>query len=91
MDLSVVTVFPSLSAVGTWEEVLLLSMEFTVSPPKNGISAAGCKFLFEKALAFLTACVYCFLTSLKVAYRGDYSKLVQYATGCFCAVQGQSS
>ena len=31
MDLSVVTVSPSLSAVGGWEEVLLFSMDFTVS------------------------------------------------------------
>ena len=31
VDLSVVTVFPSLSAVGCWEEVLLFSMDFTVS------------------------------------------------------------
>ena len=31
MDLSVVTVLPSLSAVGSWEEVLLFSMDFTVS------------------------------------------------------------
>ena len=31
VDLSVVTVFPSLSAVGSWEEVLLSSMDFTVS------------------------------------------------------------
>ena len=30
MDLSMVTVFPSLSAVGSWE-VLLFSMDFTVS------------------------------------------------------------
>ena len=30
-DLSGVTVFPSLSAVGSWEEVLLFSMDFTVS------------------------------------------------------------
>ena len=30
-DLSVVTVFPSLRAVGSWEEVLLSSMDFTVS------------------------------------------------------------
>jgi hypothetical protein len=28
MDLSVVTVLPSLSAVGSWEEVLLFSMDF---------------------------------------------------------------
>ena len=31
MDLSVVTVLPSLSAVGSWEEVLLFTMDFTVS------------------------------------------------------------
>ena len=31
VDLSVVTVFPILSAVGSWEEVLLFSMDFTVS------------------------------------------------------------
>jgi hypothetical protein len=31
VDLSVVTVFPSLSAVGSWEEVFLFSMGFTVS------------------------------------------------------------
>ena len=31
LDLLVVTVFPSLSAVGSWEEVLLFSMDFTVS------------------------------------------------------------
>jgi hypothetical protein len=31
MDLSGVTVLPSLSAVGSWEEVLLFHMDFTVS------------------------------------------------------------
>jgi hypothetical protein len=31
VDLSVVTVFPSLGAVGSWNEVLLFSMDFTVS------------------------------------------------------------
>jgi hypothetical protein len=31
MDLSVVTVLPSLSAVRSWEEVLLFSMDFSVS------------------------------------------------------------
>ena len=30
VDLSVVTVFPSLRAVGSWEEVLLFSMDFSV-------------------------------------------------------------
>ena len=31
VDLSVVNVFHSLRAVGSWEEVLLFSMDFTVS------------------------------------------------------------
>ena len=31
VDLSVVTVFPSVSAVVSWEEVLLFYMDFTVS------------------------------------------------------------
>ena len=31
MDLLVVIVLPSLSAVGSWEEVLFFSMDFTVS------------------------------------------------------------
>ena len=30
VDISVVTVFPSLNAVGIWEEVLLFSMDFHV-------------------------------------------------------------
>ena len=47
VDLSVVTVFPTLRAVGSWEEVLLFSMDFSV-PKLFGISATGCKFLFEK-------------------------------------------
>ena len=49
MDLSVVTVLPSLSAVGSWEEVLLFSMDFTVSQNFFGDRATGCKFVFEKA------------------------------------------
>ena len=48
VDLLVVAVFPSLGAVGSWEEVLLFSMNFTVS--QNFLEfATGCKFLFEKA------------------------------------------
>jgi hypothetical protein len=31
VDISVVTMFPILSAVGSWEKVLLFSMDFTVS------------------------------------------------------------
>jgi hypothetical protein len=37
VDLSVVTVFPSFSAVGRWEEVLLFSMDFTVSQKGKGM------------------------------------------------------
>jgi hypothetical protein len=48
MDLSVVTVFPSLSAVGSWEEVLLFSMDFSV-PELVGVGATGCKLLPEEA------------------------------------------
>ena len=47
VDLSVVTVFPSLRAVGSWEEVLLFSMEFVLQ---------DANFCLKKlALAFLTA------------------------------------
>ena len=81
----------SLSAVGSWEEVLLFSMDFTVSQNFLELVLQEANFCLKKvALAFLTACVYLFLTSLKVAYHGGYSMLMQYATGCFCAGQGQS-
>ena len=66
VDLSLVTVFPSLSAVGSWEEVLLFSMDFTVSQNFFEIVLQDANFCLKKlALAFLTACVYWFLTSLK--------------------------
>ena len=58
VDLSVVTVFPSLSAMGSWEEVLLFSKDFTVS--QNFLELE-----LQDAFAFLTDCVYWFLTSLK--------------------------
>ena len=65
MDLSVVTVFPSLSAVGSWEEVLLFSMDFTVSQNFLELELQDANFCLKKlALAFLTDCVYWFLTSL---------------------------
>ena len=55
-----VTVFPSLRAVGSWEEVLLLSQNFFEFVLQDA------NFCLKKlALAFLTACVYLFLTSLK--------------------------
>ena len=47
MDLSVVTVSHSLSAVGSWEEVLLLSMDFSV-PKHLGVRATGCEFVLVK-------------------------------------------
>ena len=65
MDLSVVTVLPSLSAVGSWEEVLLFSMDFTVSQNFFELELQDANFCLKKlAFAFLTDCVYWFLTSL---------------------------
>ena len=59
VDLSVVTVFPSLRAVGSWEEVLLFSMDFTVSQNFFEFVLQDANFCLKKlALAFLTACVY---------------------------------
>jgi hypothetical protein len=61
-------VFPSLSGVGSWEEVLLFSMDFTVSQSflELVLQDARMHFCLKKlALAFLTDCVYWFLTFLK--------------------------
>jgi hypothetical protein len=59
MDLSVVTVLPSLSAVGSWEEVLLFSMDFTVSQNILELELQDANFCFKNlAFAFLTDCVY---------------------------------
>ena len=63
VDLSVVKVFPILSAVGSWEEVFLLSMDFTVS--QNFVLQEAHFCMKMLALAFLSACVYWFLASLK--------------------------
>ena len=66
VDLSVVTVFPSLIAVGSWEEVLFFSMDFTVSQDILEFVLQDANFYLKKLVfAFLTACVYRFLTSLK--------------------------
>ena len=66
VDLSVVTVFHSLRAVGSWEEVLLFSMDFTVSQNLLEFVLQNANFCLKNlAFAFLTACVYWFLTSLK--------------------------
>ena len=65
MDLSVVTVSPSLNAVGSWEGVLLFSMDFTVSQNFLEFELQAANFCLKKlAFAFLTDCVYWFLTSL---------------------------
>ena len=61
--LSVVTVLPSLSAVGSWEEVLLFSMEITVSQNFLELELQDANFCLNTlAFAFLTDCVYWFLS-----------------------------
>ena len=66
LDLSVVTVFPSLRAVGSWEEVILFSMDFTVSQNFFEFVLQDTNICLKKlAFAILTASVYWFLTSLK--------------------------
>jgi hypothetical protein len=88
VDLLVVTVLPSLSAVGSLEEVLLFSMDFKVSQYFLYLELQDANFCLKKpSFAFLTDCVYWFLTSLK---SWEYSMLAQYTTGCFCAGRGQS-
>ena len=62
----VVTVLPSLSAVGSWEVLLLFSMDFTLSQNFLEFVLQDENFCLKKlAFAFLTDCVYWFLTSLK--------------------------
>ena len=54
VDLSVVTVFPSLSAVASWEEVLLFSMDFTVFQNFLELVLQDANFCLKKvAFAFL--------------------------------------
>ena len=58
--------FPRLSAVGSWEEVLLFSMDFTVSQNFLEFVLQDANFCLKKlAFAFLIICVYWFLISLK--------------------------
>ena len=58
--------FPTISTVGSWEEVLLFSMDFTVSQNFLEFVLQDADFYLKKlAFDFLTACVYWFLTSLK--------------------------
>ena len=74
--------FPSLRAVGSWEEALLFSMDFTVSQNFLELELQDANFCLKKLVfAFLADCVYWFLTSLKscISHRGDYSMLVQSA------------
>ena len=60
------TLFLSLSAVGSWEEVLLFSMDFTVSQNLLEFELQDANFCLKNlAIAFLTDCMYWFLTSLK--------------------------
>ena len=50
-----VTVFPSLSAVGSWEELLLFSMDFTVSQNSLELVLQDANICLKKlALYFLT-------------------------------------
>jgi hypothetical protein len=52
--------------VGIWEAVLLFSLDFTVSQNFLEFVLKDAHFCLKKlAFAFLTACVYWFLTSLK--------------------------
>ena len=76
---------PSLSAVGSWEEVFLFSMDFTVSQNFLEFVLQDANFCLKKlALAFLTDCVYWFPTSLKSCIsRGPFEE--QYLAIC-CTV-----
>ena len=75
-----VTVLPSLSAVGSWEKVLLFSMEFTVFQNFLELGLQDANICFKKlAFAFRTDCV----------YWGLFDANAVHTTGC--AGQGQSS
>ena len=54
------------AAVGSWEEMFLFSMDFTVSQNILELELQDANFCLKKlAFDFLTDCVYWFLTSLK--------------------------
>ena len=58
--------FPNLRVVGSWEEVILFSMDFTVALNFLEFVLQDAHFCLKKlAVAFLTACVYWILTFLK--------------------------
>ena len=71
IGVATMTVFPNLSAVGSWEEVLLFSMDFTVSQNVLELELQYAHFCLKKlAFAFLTDCLYWFLISLKLHIAG---------------------
>ena len=91
VDLSVVTVFLSLREVGSWEEVLLFSMDFTMSQNLFELLLQDADFCLKKlALTFLTACVYLFLTSLKSCISRGLFDTIAERHRMFCAGQGQT-
>ena len=91
VDLSVVTVFPIFSAVGSWEEGFLFYMDFTVSQNFFELVLQEANFCLKKlALAFLTACVYWFLTSLIICISQGLFDANAECHRMFCAGQGQS-
>ena len=62
VNLSVVTVFPILSAVGSWEEVFLFSKDITVSQNFLEFVLQETIFLLEKASLGFSNCL-CVLVS----------------------------
>ena len=86
-DLSVVTVFPSLSAVGG---ALILYGLHSV-PDFFEFVPQDANFCLKKlALAFLTACVYWFLTSLKSCISRGLIDANAVCHRMFCAGRGKS-
>ena len=56
-DLSVVTVFPSLSALGSWEEVVLFSIDFTVAQNFMVFVLQDAKFVLGKPRLAFSNCL----------------------------------
>ena len=86
VDLSVVILFLSLSAVGSWQEVLLFSMDFTVSQNFLELVLQDANFCLKKlAFAFLTDCLYWFLISLKsFIWRGLFDASAVHHMNVLC-------
>jgi hypothetical protein len=88
MDLSVVIVLPNLSVEGSWEEVLLFSKDFTVSQNFLELELQDANFCLKKlAFAFLTDCVYWFLTSLNSCISRGLSDAIK-KQGVFVLAKG---